>query len=191
VWRTGYATSTDNGLTWTRNHNPVLDLGQWTTQYIAANGSSVVINGQIYTYFQGESADGHQQIGLATSPDGQSFTMLPNPVVPAGPTGSYDDLHTSDPYVIQVGSEYWMYYSAVTHDYKFTMARATSSDGIQWTKDAQPLFANGAPGTFDDVGDAEPFCRLPSALLLHDFHRQSGWESIPRMGILYRWKKLD
>jgi predicted GH43/DUF377 family glycosyl hydrolase/lysophospholipase L1-like esterase len=156
VWRTGYATSTDNGLTWTKRATPVLDLGQWSTKYIAANGSNIVINGQMYLYFHGDTADNHQVIGLATSSDGINFSMLPNPVVPAGPAGSYDDLHAADPYVIQVGNEYWMYYSACTHDYKFTMARATSTDGIHWTKDPQPVFAAGTKGDFDDIGDAEP-----------------------------------
>lgn len=156
VWRTGYATSTDNGLTWTKAPSPVLDLDKWTTKYIAANGSNIVINGQMYMYFQGETPDNHQLTGLATSTDGINFTMLPDPVLPVGAPGTYDDLHAADPYVIRVGDEYWMYYSACTHDYKFTMARATSKDGVHWTKDAQPVFAAGEPGSFDDIGDAEP-----------------------------------
>ncbi len=185
VWQTGYATSTDNGLTWNKRATPVLSIGDWTTQYIAANGSNIVVNGQMFMYFQGESADGHQQIGLATSPDGINFTMQPNPVIAAGPAGSYDDLYTSDPYVLQVGNQYWMYYSAVTHDYSFTMARATSTDGVNWTKDAQPLFANGAPGDFDDVGDAEPSIVYQDGLYFmiftanKDMKRSLGWATSP------------
>jgi hypothetical protein len=46
---------------------------------------------KVYNYFHGESLDGHEQIDLATSTDGKSFTMLPDPVLANGPTGVWDD----------------------------------------------------------------------------------------------------
>ncbi|GJH20541.1 hypothetical protein CBA19CS22_28385 [Caballeronia novacaledonica] len=181
VWRTGYATTTDNGMTWVKNPAPVLDLAQWTKSYIAANGANIVIDGKMYLYFQGKTSNGNQLTGLATSVDGISFDMLPEPVLALGAPGTYDDLHAADPYVIKIGDEYWMYYSACTHDYKFSMGRATSKDGIHWTKDVAPVFRAGEPGSFDDIGDAEPSIIVQSGVYFmimtsnKDEKRSLGW----------------
>ncbi len=184
VWRTGLATSTDNGLTWTKTPSPVLDLGQWDTKYIAANGAGIVVNGQMYHYFHGEGSDGHQKIGLATSADGQSFTMRPDPVLSVGQPGAWDDLHVADPYVIRVGSQYWMYYLAVSHDYRFNMGRATSSDGLTWQKEASPIFGAGAKGDFDEdgVGEAAVVYQAPYYYMIYvgadaANRRSLGWAS--------------
>ncbi len=156
IWRTGYATSNDEGLTWDRLPWPVVDLGGWDTQYIAANGSAIVINGKVNYYFHGKAADGKQQIGVATSNDGKNFKLLPNPVVPAGVRGAWDDFAVADPFVMQVGSNFWMYYLTVSHDYKFHMGRAVSSDGLNWVKDKDPLTFRGAEEAFDAGGAGEP-----------------------------------
>jgi predicted GH43/DUF377 family glycosyl hydrolase len=164
TWQTGLASSTDNGLTWTKLPAPVIGLGQWTTNYIAANGSSIVVNGQMYHYFQGKGAAENQQIGLAISNDGQSFNMLPTPVLPIGAPGSVDAENTADPYVIKVGAEYWMYYFAVSRVanptpnkiYNFNIALATSKDGMTWQKNPTPMLGTGAPGDFDSDAVGEP-----------------------------------
>lgn len=156
IWRTGYASSNDNGLTWSKRSKPVLDLGEWDTKYIAANGSAITVGGKVYYYFHGKSSDDHHQIGLAISSDSTTFNMLPKPVVTNGPAGAWDDLLVADPFVVQVGSQYWIYYMAASHDFKFNMGRAVSSDGLTFIKDKEPFLGSGKPGDFDEDGAGSP-----------------------------------
>ena len=156
VWRTGYAISTDNGLTWTKRANPVLGLGAWDMSYIAANGSAIENKGQIFYYFHGMNAAGNANIGLAVSSDGITFNMLPNPVLTQDAPGSWDDLHVADPYVISTSSGYSLYFAADDAKFYSTIGVATSSDGIAWQKKPAPILSVGARGEWDDTGVGEP-----------------------------------
>ena len=160
AWRTGVAVSSDNGVTWSKMGNPVLSpgTGGWATQYIAANGSAIIFNGQVYYYYHGKDANGVTRIGLATASTAHmlSLTALPNAVINPGASGSYDDLAVADPYVIQVGSQLWMYYLAYDHNYIFTIARAVSTDGVNWTKDPAGEIFSGTGTDYDAAGAGEP-----------------------------------
>lgn len=163
IWQTGVATSHD-GIMWNKEPtpvNPVLTPGsnaQWSTQYIAANGSAILFNGQVYHYFHGEDAGSATRIGLSTATTANMTyqTALPNAVVNPGQPGAYDDLGVADPYVVKVGSQLWMYYLAYDHNYVFTIARAVSSDGVNWTKDPAGEIFSGASTDFDSDGAGEP-----------------------------------
>lgn len=186
IWRTGYASSNDNGLTWSKRSKPVLDLGEWDTKYIAANGSAITVGGKVYYYFHGKSSDDHHQIGLAISSDSTTFNMLPKPVVTNGPAGAWDDLLVADPFVVQVGSQYWIYYMAASHDFKFNMGRAVSSDGLTFIKDKEPFLGSGKPGDFDEDGAGEPcvFYQAPLFYMVYmgstKGHKHSlGWATSP------------
>jgi predicted GH43/DUF377 family glycosyl hydrolase len=160
LWQTGVAVSSDGGVSWTKMGNPVLSPGSggWATQYIAANGSAIIFNGQVYYYFHGLDANGVTKIGLATAQTAHMLTMtaLANPVVSPGPPGAYDDLGVADPYVIKVGSQLWMYYLAYNHNYVFTIARAVSNDGVNWTKDPAGEIFSGTGSDYDAAGAGEP-----------------------------------
>src|SRR4029078_10188431 len=58
TWRMGVATS-DDGVTWKKyERNPVLQPtgNDWDVTYIAANGSAILWQNQIYYYYQGTDA---------------------------------------------------------------------------------------------------------------------------------------
>jgi len=154
VWRNGVATSSD-GLTWTKGA-PVLapNTGGWSTQYIAANSGSVVFNGKILTYFHGQTPNSIA-IGLAESADGSTFTQHPTPVI-EGVAGQFDAGAAADPYVIQVGSQLFMYYLGDDGKGKQTIGLARSSDGVNWTRDGASLMPLGGPGSFDERAHGEP-----------------------------------
>ncbi|WP_430229416.1 hypothetical protein [Paraburkholderia tropica] len=156
VWRTGLATSSDGGLTWTKHGNPVLDLGGWDTRYIAANGSAINFNGKVYYYYHGIDSKGVTKIGLATSTDGVNFTAMPNPVLDVDVAGSWDDTAVADPYVVQFGNTLYMYFLGMNSAEIQLMGVATSTDGVTWTKVAGPILPQGGPNDFDAHGQGEP-----------------------------------
>ncbi|MDN7871256.1 hypothetical protein QZM26_17760 [Burkholderia multivorans] len=156
VWRTGYASSLDNGKTWNRLPQPILDLTAWSVKYIAANGSAIVNNGKVWYYWHGIDKNGSAQIGLSTSDDGKTFTTLPNPVLSTDENGAWDNLHVSDPYVIWDKDKWFMWYVNVSKDYKFTIGVATSKNGINWEKYFKPVLFVGEKGDWDEYSVGEP-----------------------------------
>lgn len=75
TWRTGLAIS-DDGKKWVKsNKNPVLDLriDGWDNSYIAANGSAIIVDNQVYYFYQGLIEKEKAAIGLAVSENGEDF----------------------------------------------------------------------------------------------------------------------
>lgn len=163
IWQTGVALSSDGGATWTKEANPILTPGNdgWSTQYIAANGSTILFNGQVLTFYQGDSAVGVTQIGLATANPLHmlSQAMYPTPVVPVGAATDPDGQLTADPFVLQVNNYLVMYYMASTPNWSFSIMQAISFDGVHWLKNETPvLIPNPASAwyTWEAGGAGEP-----------------------------------
>ena len=129
--RIGTATSTD-GMTWTRQATPILDIG--------ANGAfdddqvaepRVIKIGATYRmYYTGRHvADNKTSLGLATSSDGLSFTKQATPILAADRWGNF----WGGAFVIDRGS--WHLWRGVTPDNGSTsyLVYASSSDGLVWT----------------------------------------------------------
>lgn len=89
------------------------------------------------------------RIGLATSPDGCSWTRYSgNPVLDLAPTGSWDDTHVSAGSVLKVGTTCHLYYSGYKSP-NWQIGHATSTDGLTWVRDpANPVLSIGNEGTF-------------------------------------------
>jgi hypothetical protein len=111
--RTGYATSLD-GSNWTRNPNPVLDIGEpgnW--DYPSASCGSVIFVDDVDEYYMFYSGGGYftTEIGLAYSPDKVSwYKDLNNPIFKKGEAGTWEDLYVGSPSVLYNNIETKMWY---------------------------------------------------------------------------------
>jgi predicted GH43/DUF377 family glycosyl hydrolase len=155
TWRTGLATSAD-GVQW-QKVGRVLTPEGWEGSYIAANGSALVSGGEIlYWYVAGEQGNG--KIALARSRNGGlDWTKAPKPVLAPGPRGSFDERAVADPYVIQRGDRFYMFYLGQDRAARQRLGVARSRDGVVWEKlRSNPVLELGPPGSFDEVGLGEP-----------------------------------
>ena len=140
----GYATSA-NGLDWVKHPgNPVLTGagGEWDESYMF--WPSVVKDGSTYKMWY-LSLDG--EIGLATSPDGVSWTKYAdNPVLSEGWDGVEIKNHT----VITDSGSFKMWLNSGTGA-SLGIGYAESTDGISWTMSiSNPVLASGTPGVLGD-----------------------------------------
>ena len=145
----GHATSSD-GITWEMDpSNPVLTPepeGDWQVTTII--GTAVIHDGaQFRMWYGGGNAQG-LVVGYATSPDGSTWTRHPdNPVMERGPAGSFDDFTLFPNSVINEGGLLKMWYtaskSAPGGGFSESIAYATSTDGVSWTKHPTPVLEHG------------------------------------------------
>jgi len=145
----GYATSSD-GSVWVANAQPVLlaSSGNWEGNYISVG--SVLWNGSVFTmYYRGVggqtgSVEANGAVGLATSPDGVTWTKYSgNPVMRA--TSSVDSEFLSAPYVIQTSGSYKMWYTCKNPLLaQYAICYASSSDGKTWSKNSSPVLTSAS-----------------------------------------------
>ncbi len=153
-WHTGLASSSD-GLKWTKM-GKVLSPGAapWEGAYIAANGSVLLAGGEFLYWYQAGVPPG---IALARSGDALRWTRPAEPALEPGPRGSWDERGVADPYVIEAGGRYYMYYLGQDRARRQRLGVAQSEDGVQWTKLlSNPVLQLGAAGAFDENGLGEP-----------------------------------
>jgi predicted GH43/DUF377 family glycosyl hydrolase len=151
----GHATSVD-GISWTKDEsNPVLDkdtTGAWDDRGVF-DPSVLLFENTFHMWFSGYSDDGlYHSIGHATSSDGVTWIRdAGNPVLEEGASGKWDELGVISPAVIYDGSEYHMYFHAQGNlSSEIFIGHATSTDGVEWTKDPQnPILSPGASGSWD------------------------------------------
>ena len=154
TWHTGLAQSTD-GVSWTKLGKVLSPApASWEGDYIAANGSALVLGGGFLYWYQ---AGRLPSIGLARSADGRRWTKLPRPVLRPGPRGSWDERGVADPYVIRAGGSYYMYYLGQDRARRQRIGVARSLDGVSWEKlRRNPILELGEAGAFDENGLGEP-----------------------------------
>jgi predicted GH43/DUF377 family glycosyl hydrolase len=154
TWHTGFATSAD-GRQWSKRGRVLSpDPATWEGDYIAANGSALEINGEFWYWYQGGRPP---QIGLARSKDGMQWTKQGSPVLSLGPRGSWDERGVADPYVIQLGASFYMFFLGQDRARRQRLGIAISSDGFRWHKlRSNPVLELGEPGSFDEIGLGEP-----------------------------------
>jgi predicted GH43/DUF377 family glycosyl hydrolase len=154
TWRTGLATSSD-GLRWEKQGSVLSpDPGGWEGDSIAANGSALVTGSGFQYWYQ---AGRPPRIGQARSDDGRAWRKHPRPVLGTGPRGSWDERGVADPYVIEAGGTYYMYYLGQDRARRQRLGVARSRDGLAWEKlRTNPILELGDPGSFDENGLGEP-----------------------------------
>ena len=107
-------------------------------------------------WYSGEAKNSVDNIGLATSKDGVSWTRYgQQPVLSVGSPGQWDSGSVNECWVIQEGGVYKMWYSGQTINstaiLTYAIGYATSPDGIHWTKyPTNPIFSSAAGGSWDD-----------------------------------------
>jgi len=152
TWHTGAASSSD-GVHW-GNRRRALSPEGWEGKYIAANGAVLVVGNELFYWYQ---AGDPVRIALARSRDGIAWNKFPEPVVPLGPRGNWDERGVADPYVIRAGDRYYMFYLGMDRARRQRLGVARSDDGVHWEKlRSNPILELGDPGSFDENGLGEP-----------------------------------
>jgi len=148
---------TGAGKVWTRYHgNPVVDIslsGNWDRAGVAAPAVLAEAGGYRMWY---ASAGERQQIGLAYSADGVFWRGHGDqPVLRPGPDGVWDDEGVANPAVVHDATGYKLYYSGYDGQI-WRIGLATSTDGVTWTKVANPVLKPGNVNAFDSHGVDAP-----------------------------------
>jgi N-acetylneuraminic acid mutarotase/predicted GH43/DUF377 family glycosyl hydrolase len=123
---------------WKRyTNNPVMTgiPGQWDEKYIVP--VSVLFYDNIYHMYYSGQTDETYGFGYATSPDGITWTRdANNPIMVSGIEGEWDEGEIVDCHVVRLDTIFHMWYTGRTkNNYLYRIGHATSSDGIDWTKD--------------------------------------------------------
>lgn len=143
AWHTAAATSFD-GLAW-EPQGRVLSPQAEAGAYIAANGSVLAVDGELWYWFE----TGYPlRIALARSRDGREWRR--QPVLSTGPYGSFDEMAVADPYVIRAGEFFFMVYLGQDRAARQRLGLARSRDGIAWEKLRANPILEGRDGAFDE-----------------------------------------
>lgn len=145
LWQVGYATSPD-GVAWTLYAgNPVLRVGpSGSWDGMEANAPAVIKDSGLFKmWYVGCDAEYTAcSIGYATSTNGTTWIKYAGNPVLTGTPGQWDGALATWPSVLKNGSTYEMWYTG-----EHGIGRATSTDGIHWTKYAgNPVLATGWGG---------------------------------------------
>lgn len=150
---TGRATADSLTGAWERSSEPVLTIGspgEWDAGLIyATNVLPMDTGGFIMFYYASDDFNNSWLMGMATSPDGITWTKYndPNttqppyaesdPILPAGAPGEFDEWGVTGAGVVRMGDLYHMYYSALgpgPSGYRTDVGYAYSTDGSTWEK---------------------------------------------------------
>ena len=151
-WGLGAATSPD-GVFWaTHPNNPVLDLGQgvglvlgWCWPLGLQRGEVVGYTGYMAGYTR---PNGPCEMFSLSSSDGNSWIPSDRVVLPVGPEGAWDDEGIISVAVTEldgvhhmfyVGFGAWVVQGSYRNSAQHFLGHATSTDGLTWTKDPEPL----------------------------------------------------
>ncbi len=141
-----YATS-ENGRNWTK-HGPVLE-SNGSLEALIGYPTVVLVSGTYWMFYTG--LDGtYARIFAATSPDGATWSRR-GMVLDVGAPGSRDAQQATFPEVLYLGGDFVMWYTGHSNaSDPGTIMRATSTNGLNWTKDGGVLEPGGvgAPDHF-------------------------------------------
>lgn len=131
-FRIGLATSTD-GIHWTKYSTPIYE-GDTTWNYSVVSASIVKNENEYLLYFSGRAKNSSSySIGVLSSQDGLSFKRKTSgPII--SPTSTWEGQSTYWPSVTYENGLYTMIYMNSSAGTSSGFGMATSSDGVQWSK---------------------------------------------------------
>jgi hypothetical protein len=164
----------DDGIAWNliTGSNPSGLLlsgkdGDWDENL--ESSSITFANGVFYLYYSGYKNVGTPvkgfpaALGMATSDDGVRFTKVRNDPIMSPTTGWYDNDAVYSPSVRRFGPVWNMTYVghsytdfSLIHSPGVVLLNATSSDGVNWIKNAKPVLTSRASPAWLSNGVAEP-----------------------------------
>jgi O-antigen ligase/predicted GH43/DUF377 family glycosyl hydrolase len=192
VWKAGLMQSRD-GTAWQKRPQPLFDASRLNagTDSGAVRGAFLWEQDRFhYWYAAGEIP----RIGFATSPDGETWTRHPVPVLAPGSEGAWDGRGVTEPHVLRCGQTLLLFYVGLDSLGAPRLGVASSRDGIHWAKySGNPMLNLGAPGSFDEKGVREPMA-LPTSRGLALFYTGHDASGARRIGLALspdgiRWRK--
>jgi len=109
-----------------------------------------------------------EQIGVATSSNLKDWTRFDgNPILTAGPLGSFDDIFASDPCVLKCGDVWAMFYYGLCSDGHARDGVAFSRDLFSWEKSDEILIDVGSKGDIDELYAHKPSLFFWNGKLYH------------------------
>jgi len=185
AWRTGLAVSKD-GITWSKEPDPVLDIGQ-EGEFDGKTllKPTVIKDGDIYRMAYAAVGDDTwtMRLGLATSPDGKEWVKYSgNPVIEPE-SGKWDCVHIEDPHLIKL-DKYYLTYAGKDEAGNYRIGLAVSDDGIHYTKEPKPILDLGSKTSFEAlyVAGNYLFCDPPKLVMYYHGRDPEGKE---RMSLAY------
>jgi predicted GH43/DUF377 family glycosyl hydrolase len=140
IWVTWGGIPSEN---WTDYHgNPILSpSGSYYETHGIGQTSILFIEGMYKMWYMGDAGANNNFVMYAESNDGISWTRpYSNPVLSPGPNGTWDDLSVHPGAVIYDNGQYKMFYTGWSYtDGPWHIGFATSSDGINWVKNPNPV----------------------------------------------------
>ena len=159
----GYAVS-DDGINWNMHDSPVLTPTEGKWDDLTVEAQCVLHEEGIYKmwYTGWNLVDDSAGIGYATSTDGITWTKHSSIVLPPG-TDEWEELNPYSCSVVPYSEGYKMWYAGSDLDMsEWNIGYATSTDGINWTRDTanNPVLRVGDDGSWDDYAVSGPNVHL-------------------------------
>ena len=116
-----------------------------------------------------------EQTGVATSSDLKVWNRYEkNPIIPAGPAGSWDERFASDPCVVTDGSRWVFFYYSLDRKGKARDLLATGDSPFSPVKVSEILIDVGPPGSVDETYAHKPSVVWHDGALYHFYCAVSG-----------------
>lgn len=130
--------------------NPVISAAPWVSR---AAIPVVIYEDQVFKMWFTAA----NKIGYGTSPDGITWTLNDDPVIPQAAPGSWD-YYRGTGSVIRVNDtlKMWYFGSNDPSGWEWAIGYAWSSDNITWNLFPTPVLEKGDPGSWDEVTAAKP-----------------------------------
>lgn len=119
--------------------------GNYFDYYGVAQPVIIYDENKFKMWYHGDGGSAKKFVLYAESSDGKNWTRHPVPVLLPGPTGSWDSWAVQPKIVFKEAGVYKMYFTGYANqNQQWYIGFATSLDGINWTKNPNPVLFSGS-----------------------------------------------